>query len=458
MGVNLVLYTCILLFILFIVHSPNLIIAKQFDYPTANLSTSWINDPSSPDTVKFGDGSSVIPVLIRGTLGQRFACGFYCNGKCDSYLFAMFLVQTDSAAIIVDPAISFPQVVWSANRDHPVKINATLNFTSDGDLVLRDADGSVAWSTKTAGQSVAGLNLTDTGNLVLFNESKGVVWQSIDHPTDALVLGQELAEGQELIASVSRTNSGLGLYSLVVNDKGLFAYVQSNPPQTYYNYQVFSPGKSDFPNIVKFLNGSLGIYPHSSEKHEPVQIFSIPSATSVQYIRLEFDGHLRVYQWKDKWVVIADLLTGNSGECGYPLVCGTYSICSSGKCSCPGSSSSGTQYFRQIREKYPNLGCTAITPLNCSASKYQDFVELENVTYFTFNSSIANTDVNKCKSACLKDCSCKAAIFHYGSDPMKGDCFLLSDVLSLMDLDPHETSYNSSVYLKVQKNSTSGLT
>ncbi|WOG98429.1 hypothetical protein DCAR_0417772 [Daucus carota subsp. sativus] len=450
MASNLV-SACPLFVILFFVNSPNLILAKQFDYPTAKLGTSWINDPSAPRTIQFGDKSTVIPVLLRGTLGQRFACGFYCNGKCDSYVFAIFLVQTNSAAFIVSPTVSFPQVVWSANRDHPVKINATLTLMSDGDLELRDADGSIAWSTKTAGKSVAGLNLTDTGNLVLFNKHEKVVWQSFDHPTDALVPGQKLLEGQKLIASVSKTNSGLGLYSFVVNDQGVFAYIQSDPPQDYYNGYFYSSVKSKKPNLVKFLNGSLSFYPHSSEKNVSFPIFDIPPASSVQYMRFEPDGHLRVYEWKDQWVVIADLLTGFSGKCGYPLVCGKYSICSNGQCSCPGASSSGVRYFRQVEEKYPNLGCAAITPLSCSASKYQDFVELKDVTYFKFISSIANTNVNRCKIACLMDCSCKAAIFRYGSDPLRGDCLLPSEIFSLMDHDPDEAHYNSTVYLKVQK-------
>ncbi|KAL8131900.1 hypothetical protein AgCh_007708 [Apium graveolens] len=439
------------IFILFNVISPTLVSAKQFDYPTAKLSTSWINDPSASHTVHFGDGSTVRAVLLRGTLGQRFACGFYCNGKCDSYLFSIFLVQTNSISLIVSPYISFPQVVWSANRDHPVKANATLKLTADGDLVLRDADGSVAWSSKTAGKSVAGLNLTDTGNLVLFNKRKEVVWQSFDHPTDSLVPGQTLTEGQKLIASASKTDSRVGLYSLVVNDQGLFAYIQSNPPQAYYNSYVYSTEKSKKPNYVRFLNGSLRFYPRSSEKNTPIHIFKIPPASSVQYMRLESDGHLRVYEWKEKWEVIADLLTRFSGECSYPLVCGKYSICSNGQCSCPGSSSSGVRYFKQVQEKYPNLGCAEITPLSCSDAKNQDFVELKDVTYFSFNTSIANIDVNKCKRACQKDCSCKAAIFRYGSDPTRGDCLLPSEVFSLVDHDPKEAHYNSSVYLKVQK-------
>ncbi|KAL8131901.1 EP1-like glycoprotein 2 [Apium graveolens] len=449
MAFNLV-STCLVFLILFILESPSIICAQPFDYPTAKLSTSWTNHPSAPHSVQFGDGSTVRAILLRGTLGQRFACGFYCNGKCDSYLFAIFLVQTNSASLIVSSSASFPQVVWSANRDHPVKINATLKLTSDGDLVLRDADGSVAWSSGTAGKSVDSLSLTNTGNLVLLNKRKAVVWQSFDHPTDALVPGQTLSEGQKLISSVSKTNSKVGIYSFFVTNEGVFAYIQSNPSQDYYVNYVTTSYQSKKPSYVKFLNGSLGIYPHSW-KEAPLEIFAIPPTSSVQYMRLEFDGHLRVYEWKQKWEVIADLLTGFSGECGYPLACGKYSICSKGQCSCPGSSSSGVGYFKQVQPKYPKLGCAEITPLNCAASKYQDFVELKDITYFTNNYTIGNVDVKKCKGACLKDCSCKAAVFRTGSDPPSRECLLLSEVFSLLVDDPKDTEHNSTVYLKVQK-------
>ncbi|RVW82319.1 G-type lectin S-receptor-like serine/threonine-protein kinase SD2-5 [Vitis vinifera] len=73
-----------------------------------------------------------------------------------------------------------------------VRDDATLQLTQDGDLILRDADGTFVWSSITSGKSVVGLNLTETGNLVLFDSNNASVWQSFDHPTDSLVPGQIL--------------------------------------------------------------------------------------------------------------------------------------------------------------------------------------------------------------------------------------------------------------------------
>ncbi|KAF5771590.1 putative non-specific serine/threonine protein kinase [Helianthus annuus] len=89
------------------------------------------------------------------------------------------------------------------------------------------------------------MKLTDTGNLVLFNVNGSVVWQSFDHPTDCLVPGQRLFQGQQLIPSVSSTDwtAQKGLYSLQVTDQ-LFASVGSNPPQVYYITPSFNSIKT----------------------------------------------------------------------------------------------------------------------------------------------------------------------------------------------------------------------
>ncbi|GAA0147555.1 hypothetical protein LIER_07226 [Lithospermum erythrorhizon] len=68
-----------------------------------------------------------------------------------------------------------PRVVWSANRNNPVKLNSKLQLTLQGDLVLKDIDGTLAWSTNTSGKGVVGLNMTENENLILFDANKSVV-------------------------------------------------------------------------------------------------------------------------------------------------------------------------------------------------------------------------------------------------------------------------------------------
>lgn len=79
---------------------------------------------------------------------------------------------------------SINNITWLANRNRPVGENATLQLLADGNLILRDADGALVWSTRTSNKAVVGMKMTETGNLVLHDSENNTVWQSFDHPTD----------------------------------------------------------------------------------------------------------------------------------------------------------------------------------------------------------------------------------------------------------------------------------
>lgn len=422
--------------------------------PTANLSTTWV--ASSINSVSFGSGSpvgSVNPILLRGNDVPSFACGFVSMLSETNYLFAISIVHTN-ASQIDHTFTAFPEVVWVANRNHPV-VNPTLEFTSEGDLVLKDGDGSVAWSTNTSGKSVIGLNLTDSGNLVLFDANNVPVWQSFDHPMDSLVLGQKLSMGQKLVPSVSETNwTAQSLLSLSMTSTGLFAQMDTDPPQIYYPVRIKFPNTSNDSNYIEFVSGTLALFTNST-RNDSIFI-NIPPASL--FMRLEYDGHLRAYEFdrdKYQWTVAADLLVRDYGDCGYPTVCGQYGICTSnGQCTCP-DSNGATTYFKQTNDRHPNLGCYEEVPLSCDNSQYQSLLELRDLSYFTYSTDpqsgpdLANVTKVNCKEACAKNCSCKAAFFLRGPNipSDSGSCYLLSDVFSLMNL---EQLNNSIGYIKVE--------
>ncbi|KAF8413693.1 hypothetical protein HHK36_001685 [Tetracentron sinense] len=433
--------------------------AQPFDYPIVNLSTSWTNNPSSINqSVNFTDGSMVRFVLSKGSIGSSFGCGFYCNGNCNNFIFAVLIFNTDP--------LYTPRVVWSANRNNPVRENATLKLTPEGDLILLDVDGTFVWSTNTTNKSVAGLSMTKTGNFVLFDRKNLTVWESFNHPTDSLLLGQALVEGQKLTSSVSEFNwTEGGLFSLFVTNEGLIASIKSNPSWAYFHLlSLYTVPKNKIqPSYVRFLNGSLALYILSIEPTQPAdRQINVPVASSAQYLKLGSDGHLRVFEWVEReWKEVADLLTSDFGDCGYPMVCGNYGICSNGQCSCPGATNGEAAYFRQINDRQPKLGCSEVTPLSCEASQYHNFLELKDITYFSFTYDLwmpkdrypydlVDTDMETCKQVCLNNCSCKAALFQYRENSSSGNCFLPSQLFSLMNNEKEKTLYNSSAFMKVQ--------
>ncbi|KAF8007769.1 hypothetical protein BT93_K1692 [Corymbia citriodora subsp. variegata] len=441
--------------------------AQDYGYPTVTLPTQWINNKKAGSymhfacSIQYADKSIARLILLRGirAYGPAYACGFYCNGNCDTYLFAVFIVLVDREGSINENGGPFVEVVWSANWNNPVKIGATLELTSKGDLVMKDADGTIAWSTDTFGKSVVGLNLTDLGNLVLFDKNNVIIWQSFDQPTDSLVPGQKLMAGQRLRPSVSRTNWTIdGTLSLYMNVRGLFAQIETNPPQIYYQSLIDNPTANTESPYVEFVKGSLAFFSNSIQN---VSLISFPQASSAQYMKLGSDGHLRVYEFKNMpewltqgikrpvWVEVADLLTTKLGDCGYPIVCGQYGICSNGQCSCP-TLSGGMSYFKPVNYTEPNFGCSMNVSLSCEASQDQSLLELKDVTYFALTSDLMNMDASSCKEACTKNCSCKVAIFKYRMDPTIGSCYLATQVFSFMKIDKKKNFYNSSAFLKLQ--------
>ena len=56
---------------------------------------------------------------------------------------------------------------------------------------------------------------------------------------------------------------------------------------------------------------------------------TLPLASSVQYMRLELDGHLKVYEWRIiGWNVVDDIMKLYLDNCVDPIVYEEHEICS----------------------------------------------------------------------------------------------------------------------------------
>ncbi|XP_075653823.1 G-type lectin S-receptor-like serine/threonine-protein kinase SD2-5 [Castanea sativa] len=453
MGVSWACCSLFLFFAFFLTPFPILVTALPAYLPV-NSPISWTNgefDDFENSTTVWTEGyptanfnypyaGIILASSYTENESANCGCGFFCNQTCDSSLFALFTLHSnpDYGLTLVGA-----EVPWSANPNNPVRKNATLKLTSKRGLVLQDADGTIAWSTNIGNKSVAGLLLTDTCNLKLLDENNATIWQSFDHPTDTLVLGQKLVPGQQL------TSKG-GLFSLsLTSEKGMVAYINSNPPLPYFSRYFGGILRNDI--YVQFLNQSLALFTNPSFKpQEKIEIFSIPS--SMKYIRFESDGHLRAYdeEWSQKYDVLTPYIDG--ANCPYPTFCGNYSFCSNGdQCICP-PPINGKSYFRHIDDRQPNLGCSLVTPLSCKDSKNHILLELKNITYFPFTNNVKyihqdyqQMTLENCKHACLRNCSCKAAIY----DSILGNCYLQSQIFSLKS-NFEETESWFILYIKVQ--------
>jgi hypothetical protein len=207
--------------------------------------------------------------------------------------------------------------------------------------------------------------------------------------------------------------------------------------------KLISDTASTTPNCYAFVNGSFGF---------PDQVFSLPPARSLQYMRLESDGHLRLYEVQHDNTVpqpLFDILSIAMKFCDYPMACGDYGVCSDGQCSCPSLS-----YFRPQNERHPNAGCTLLTTISCDHAHEHQLQPLNNVSYFSDSMfrSLATSSLSEeiCKQSCLTDCSCRVALYQYYGYSQGGYCVLLSEQ-KLISLAEGSSDYKLfSAYIKIQ--------
>ncbi|KAL5997774.1 hypothetical protein ACLOJK_008704 [Asimina triloba] len=408
--------------------------------------SSWSNNNSVTQITASQDSSTISLILSRGT-DPDYSLGFFCTGSCDSYYFSL----------VVGGSLG-NRLVWTANRDNPVRRNAKLELTQTGDLVLLDPIGTKVWSTDTAGKSVAGMNISAQGNLILFNDTGGTVWQSFDDPVDVLLPGQKLYDGQRLVASASATNWSKGsTYYASMTSRGFAAFIEGKHPLMYFLVEMETSQEStNSSNYMEFEEGRLVLHSGASET-----TFQVSSARSVldsshQHIRLEPDGHMRLFLWRslEGWYEQADLVVQKLDECQYPHSCGDFGVCSDGQCSCP-VDIDRMQYFNMVDSQLPNKGCSRIMQLSCEASTEAQLVDFGNLSYFNLidpNAAVPGlNDLDGCKQACLQNCSCEAAFFKNEGNFPDGHCYLISHVLSIRAKPIPGYNFSSSAFIKVRK-------
>ncbi|KAL8090815.1 hypothetical protein AgCh_040036 [Apium graveolens] len=208
--------------------------------------------------------------------------------------------------------------VWDANRAKPVQEKATLTFGTDGNLVLADADGTVAWQTGTANKGVVRLELLTNGNLVLVDSKGKFVWQSFDHPTDTLLPGQSLLSSgpNKLISRSSDIEASNGAYSYVIEKSQMSLYYQPNNTKTpiLYNKNNFGTGKDILSQILFTIEPFTRIDSDTVWAYEfHLQSFMNNSTSSsgaavlsrakynatYSMLRVDSDGNLKIYTYEE---------------------------------------------------------------------------------------------------------------------------------------------------------------
>ncbi|KAJ8628272.1 hypothetical protein MRB53_021579 [Persea americana] len=112
--------------------------------------------------------------------GEKFVLGFFSPGNS----------STNRYVGIWYNKIPDQTIVWTANRENPVRNSSGVLTIKGGNLVLLDGgpdNNTILWSSNVSSSTVANnssATLTDSGNLVLKDGQQRTLWESFDYPTN----------------------------------------------------------------------------------------------------------------------------------------------------------------------------------------------------------------------------------------------------------------------------------
>ncbi|MBA0816625.1 hypothetical protein Gohar_001266 [Gossypium harknessii] len=353
--------------------------------------------------------------------------------------------------------------VWEANRGNPVRENATLTFGSDGNLVLADVDGRIAWQTNTANKGVTGFKVLPNGNMVLHDSKGNFIWQSFDYPTDTLLAGQSLRLGgaTKLVSRASAMNNSDGPYSLVMESKALVLYYKaSNTPRPilYFNHEFWVNVRKGPLEYVKFNSTSeddegtayglnLEYQVANSSTGGTLRIGRPNYNSTLSFLRLGMDGNLKVYTYYDPvfdsaWEVTFTLFSRDSfwgSECQLPERCGTFGLCEDSQCvACP--SPNGLLGWSK--------DCDVKKLSSCNEKDF-NYYKLNGVDHFMTTYTRGNAiKQDECGNKCTKDCKCMG--YFYNQETSR--CWMAYDLKTLTRV----ANSTHVAYIKAPKSENAG--
>ncbi|KAK7350375.1 hypothetical protein VNO77_08926 [Canavalia gladiata] len=386
--------------------------------------------------------------VIVSSPKPTFTAGFYPVGQ-NAYSFAIWFTQTPSNT-------ENATVVWMANRDQPVNgKRSTLSLLETGNLVLTDAGEFVVWSTNTNSSKPLELHLHDTGNLVLQEQndinSKSVLWQSFDFPTDTLLPGQSLSKNINLVSFRSERNYSSGFYHLLFDLENVLRLLYQGPRDS----SVYWPDPWLQNNGLREMtyNESRAVRLDGLGKLVSSDNFIFTTSdygTLLQRrLTLDHDGNVRIYSRKfeeERWSVSGQF---RSQPCLVNGICGPNSICSydptiGRKCSC-------LPHHSWIDNQDWSQGCKPNFQLWCNKSMtgYDDesqFLRLPGVDFYGYDSgSFKNRTFEQCKTLCLQLCHCRGFQHTFSAGDGVFNCYPKLQLLN----GRHGPGFMGSIFLRL---------
>ncbi|KEH19661.1 S-locus lectin kinase family protein [Medicago truncatula] len=357
-------------------------------------------------------------------LSQSFTNGMTLVSQGEKFVLGFFSPMNSNKSYlgIWYKNIPVQTVVWVANGVKPINDSSSgiLTLNDTGNLVLKQRDEVVWYTTSQQGSLNPVAQLLDSGNLVIRGEKETnpevYLWQSFDYPSDTILPGMKL--GWNLRTHTERRMTSWkspddpspgDLYwgSLLYNYpeqylmQGTKKYVRVGP----WNGLHFSGVPDQKPNNVYAYN-------FVSNKDEIYYTYSMLNDSVISRMELnQTDSIYYRYVWSEDqqiWNVMKSL---PKDRCDYYRKCGVYGICTiTGSLLCECLSGFSPRSPAAWNSSDWSQGCVRNKPLNCTNKLNDGFVKVKGLKIPDCSHTWVDQTIglNECRLKCLNNCSCTA--------------------------------------------------
>ncbi|KAJ4825371.1 hypothetical protein Tsubulata_017294 [Turnera subulata] len=362
--------------------------------------------------------------------------GAFLFSRNGSFKVAIFNPQGKANYYLCVIHVASTTIVWSAN-DAAISSSGRMDLTPKG-ITLTDEQGNLKWSTPSSLRSpVSRLLLSEMGNLVLLDRFNVSLWESFRHPTDTIVIGQQLRrEGAMFSAAVSGVDLATGDYSLALTDSDAILQWQG---QEYWKLSMDAKAYRNSNYVIDLMevNGTgLFLYGLNGSK---IVIQVILSPSDFRIAKLDSSGKFVVSSFSGSTGTGTQEFVGPVDGCQVPFVCGRIGLCTGGtatngpRCSCP----QGFQGQVDQGGCVPSNGYSLPLASACNSANNGSQLNSSRISYLSlgYGTDYFSTDfydpvkygvkLSACQELCTEDCSCVGIFFENSS----GSCYSLDNDL-----------------------------
>ncbi|CAK8543268.1 unnamed protein product [Lathyrus sativus] len=358
------------------------------------VSFGFLLHPAVTAVIPLGSKLSVVDNNCWVSTNGDFAFGFF-NITNEPNQFSVG-IRFNSKSI----PYSQQTLVWIAGGHVKVSNVSYFQLTPQGELVLFDSlHGVTAWTSGTGNRSVVSAVLHDNGNLVLIDAKQKVIWQSFDNPSDTLLPGQRLSVSKYLRASSKDLETSY--YSLYLNASGrLQLRWESNI--VYWTSESHSSTENLTASITS--DGSFQLQDQHSKAVWSVFGEDHNDSVSYRFLRLDFDGNLRLYSWMEDSQSWGSVWQAVDNQCKVFATCGERGVCvfnasGSAECRCP---------FKTIETNK----CLVPNKQDCaSGTEMKVYKNIYLYGIYPPDDSIVTSSLQQCEELCQNDSQCTVATF-----------------------------------------------